>query len=344
MAKNISEKSGTVVPIGSGKRGPKPGAGRKLQAGAEAAAKANAMLGGPSKAEAANRGAPAPETVVTDAPNVDAPITAPSFGANEPDAGVFLREVNKIRRQMAEVEMKKLELKTVKGRLKDIRKLAAGVGLVMREVDEAIDALNTEHVDLIAREERRRLYFEWLGLPLGIQATLPGIAKPTDTETDQARWLKRGDIAGRLGEIRTVPEHCPPHCLQSWLHGWEAGQKVLMQGSVLTAGAFHADGTAKDAAELKPKADDDGKMVTFTEAHFMAGTDLEDANLKTLLPGHHEAFHNAENVVAVFGDKKRVLRERDDNEPSGFYQDTGEDDVPMSDPEPVAGSTAAEFS
>lgn len=333
MAKNIAEKSGTVMSINRAK----PGAGRKLKARTDAAQKADAMLSAPSRAETATRGGPAPETVDNGPlPDDGADLrTAPSFGANEPDQGVFLREVQKIRRQMEEVEKKKLELKNEKGKLKDIRKLAAGVGLVMREVDESIEALNTEHVDLIAREERRRLYFAWLGLPLGAQPDLPGMPKPTDTEADAARWHKRGDIAGRLGEERTIPEGCPPHCVQSWLHGWEAGQKFLMQGFI--------DMNSRRASASKSDPPADEKMVTFTEVHFQAGTELTEANLKTLLPGHKEAFHNAETVTAVFGDQKRVLKEKDENEPSGFYQDTGEDDAPVSDAEPVA-PTAAEFS
>lgn len=272
--------------------------------------------------------------------DVEAPaVTAPSFGANEPDAGVFLREVNKIRRQADEVEKKKLELKTEKGKLKDIRKLAAGVGLVMREVDEAIEALNTEHVDLIAREERRRLYFEWLGLPLGAQPNLPGIAKPTDTEADQMRWFKRGDIAGRLAEIRAVPEGCPGHGVQSFLKGWDAGHLVFMQGSPLTAGAFNADGSLKTEGPKAAAAEPSSTMLTLTEAHFQGGTELEDANLKTLLGGHKQAFHDAVSVVAVFGTKKRILKEPDGD---GVYIDTGETDVPLSDVEP-AQPAASEF-
>lgn len=327
MARNIKDTGPAVATTPRGRGRPKG------STAAAAAQKAADMIDAVGK----NPTAAAPQTD----PDL-APVTAPSFGANEPDAGVFLREVNKIRRQADEVEKKKLELKTEKGKLKDIRKLAAGVGLVMREVDEAIEALNTEHVDLIAREERRRLYFAWLGLPLGTQADLPGMPKATDTEADQFRWHKRGDIAGRLGEVRAVPEGCPPHCIQNFLQGWEHGQTVLMQGSVLTAGAFNPDGSIKSTPGPDMAHEAASTMVTFTEAHFQAGTDLESANLRTLLPGHHESFHNAESVVAVFGSKKRILREPDATIPGGYYVDDGSEDSPVSEAEPAA-PTAAEF-
>lgn len=341
MARQLNDTGDKVVSIH--KRGPKAQTTGKAKQAQAAAAKADAMLGAPSRAEAANRGAPTPETEPNpsaDIQDTSRPETAPSFGANEPDAGVFLREVQKIRRQMEEVEKVKLELKTSKGKLKDIRKLAAGAGLVMREVDESIEALNTEHVDLIAREERRRLYFAWLGLPIGAQTEIQGLPKATDTEVEQNRWRKRGDIAGRLAEMRAVPEGCPGHCIQAFLEGWDAGHTVFMQGSPLTAGAFNADGSLKSAAELKPQADDDGKLVAFTEAHFVAGTDLDDANLRTLMPGHHEAFHNAETVTAKFGGMVRILKEK--NGDGSTYVDTGEDDAEITEPVPVAPS-AAEF-
>lgn len=321
MAKNIAAGASNVRTLDPNRKA--NAAGRKLNQGAAAAAKAEDMLKAPA--------APPP---TEEPPQVNVEPRAPSFGANEPDAGVFLREVNKVRREMEKVEEAKLALKTAKGRLKDTRKLAAGVGLVMREMDEAIESLNTEHVDLIAREERRRLYFEWLGLPLGVQPSLPGMPAATDTEVEQGRWRKRGDIAGRLGQERKHPEGCPPHCIQAFLEGYDAGQEVLMRGSTLTRDAF--TGVKPTAAEQKAAPG----ILVLNEGAFAAGTILDDANLMTLMPDRREAFDAAERVVALFGTKKRILKEEG-------YLDTGEEDVEVTEPEPITQAdreaTAAEF-
>ena len=334
MAANIKDK---VVPIGSAKKGPKPGAGRKLAEAAASAAKADEIMGLPPKAAA-------PVDADTDIASQDTDLrTAPAFGANEPDVGVFLKHVNILSNHEEKLEAWKLDGKNLKKQKRSLRADAIAAGIIMGELDRALEDANTDQVDLDAREQRYLLYMEWLGKPINHQGQLPGLPVPTDTERTAMRWFNRGDVDGRMGRVRKAPEGCTGVDLQNYLKGWENGQRLLMQGSPLTAGAFNADGTPKTAAELKPMADDDGKMVTFTEAHFGAGTELDDANLKTLLPGHKEAFHNVENVIAVFGDKKRVLKEPDIASPGGFYIDTGEDDAPVSAPEPVA-SSAAEFS
>lgn len=328
MAKSISEggaSAGNVHQLS-----PKKGsAGRKA---ADAAKKAEEIMAGNSAPKAPEPPAPKPELG-------QLPVTAPSFGANEPDAGVFLQEIHGIRSVMGEVEQAKTALKNVKGKLKDRRKLAASKGLVMREVDEAIEALNTEHVDLIAREQRRKLYFEWLGLPLDTQASLPGMAPPTDTESDQARWRKRGDIAGRLAEERKLPEGCPGHCVQAYLEGWDAGHTVFMQGSPLTAGAFNADGSKKTESTAAVSAPPAGLLV-LNEGAFAAGTSLDDANLKTLMENRRADFDAAETVTAVFGALRRILKEPG-------YVDTGEPDVDLTEAEPLTQAdreaTAAEF-
>lgn len=338
MAKNIAEGGATVHRLNPRK----PGAGRKGAQAKAAADKANAMLGGPSVAEAQAKAGPAPEAN-DDVADAAAAQTAPSFGSNEPTVGVFLTHVNILVAHDAAGDELKLQLTEHRKKRKTLRLGAQEAGIVMGELDRAVKDSQTELVDLQAKLDRYLTYMDWLGHGLERQAQAPGIARATDTERDQMRWFKRGDADGRMGRPRAVPEGCPSIHVQDFLRGHEHGQGLLMQASPLTAAAFNADGSLKGAAELKPTAADDGKMVTFTEAHFQAGTDLEEANLKTLMPGHKEAFHNAENVVAVFGDKKRILKEPDASAPSGFYIDDGSDEAEITAPEPVA-PTAAEFS
>lgn len=339
MAKNISEGGATVHQLNPKKRN----AGSKTAAAKAAADKANAMLGGPSVAEAQAKAGPAPEIVDHDPVGVGDAQTAPSFGSNEPTVGVFLTHVNILVAHDAAGDELKLQLKEHRKKRKTLRLGAQEAGIVMGELDRAVTDSQTELVDLQAKLDRYLTYMDWLGHGLERQSSAPGVPKATDTERDAMRWFKRGDADGRMGKSREVPEGCPSIHVQDYLRGHEHGQGLLMQGSPLTAGAFNADGSLKTAAELKPAVQDDGKFVTFTEAHFQAGTDLDDANLKTLLRGHKEAFHNAENVVAIFGDKKRVLKELDPTAPGGFYIDDGSDEAEITAPEPVAPS-AAEFS
>lgn len=311
MAKNIAD-TGTVVDIKRGRGRPK-GGGPTPGKAAAAAKKAEEMIGG-VQAPAAPQGVQEDER------------RAPAFGSNEPDVGVFLKHVQVARKDAEEEEKLKSALKARRKVTKDNRQLAKAEGIVLGELDRAMKDADTEQVDLDARERRYALYMDWLGKPISYQAELPGMARPTDTEADQARWFKRGDQDGRLGKARTVPEGCPSIHVQDYLKGHEAGQMLLMKSSPLTAAAF-------DPAKAAKPAESDTGMVQFSEAHFQAGTDLEDANLKSLLPGHHEAFHNAVTVVAIFGQARRILKEPG-------YTDTGEADVEITEPEPVSGAEA----
>lgn len=258
--------------------------------------------------------------------------TAPGFGHNAPDAGVFLRHVQAIRRQQEKVEEAKLATKNERGKLKDIRKLAQADGLVMRELDDALEALAVEHVDLIAREQRRRLYFEWLGIPIDQQQELELHSKEGDAELDAKRWFKRGSTDGRLGRVREIPAGCPPEHIQDWLKGHDEGQEMLMRGLPLTKEGF---GDKAEALEQAPPEEPQPRILILNEGHFVAGTILEDANLSTLLEPHHEAFHGSDRVVAVYGTRRRILREPDASVPGGFYVDTGTEDAPISDVEIV---------
>ena len=253
--------------------------------------------------------------------------TAPAFGHNRADESLFLRHVRDIRAQQAVIGGVKATLKAENGKLKDIRTLAKSEGIVLRELDEAIEALETEHVDLIAREQRKRLYFQWLGLPIEQQTQ-------AFNRDEAGYWYNRGSVAGRLGEDRKVPEGVPPDRVQDWLKGWEAGQEALMRESPLTRDGFakpgeHAGATpAPGNAEASDAPRAAGGIFILKEDHFATDTGLEDASKATLLRDHLEAWEAAERVVAVFQGKRRILKE------PGF-EDTGEPNSETSDAEPL---------
>jgi hypothetical protein len=325
MAQNIN----TVLGVTPKKRGRPKGSGAAkgpIRKASEAAAKAEAMVGG-AWAKTGPMAAPEPQR-------------APAFGANQPDVSTVCQWAKRIRLKTEEVDKVKLAMKAARGALRDERKLAQADGMVMGELDEAIEALRTEHVDLLAREERRRFYFAALGLP--IVELGASVSETLTPGSDADRWFKRGDQAGRLGEKRDIPDGCPGEHVQDFLRGWEAGQDLLMRALPLTRGAY--DPAASDAAE--PVAEEEvpgiasrsASTLVLNEAAFIVGTDIMDANLKTmhalavaLVPMH-------ERVIALFGTKRRPIKEPDDTMPGGFYIDTGEPDVPLSDAESASAA------
>mgnify|MGYP000877274527 CR=1 FL=1 len=271
--------------------------------------------------------------------------TAPGLGHNAPDEGVFLRHLQAIRAHtegpLAEAKQR---LKDEKGKLKDIRQLAKADGLVLKELDEALEDAQTERVDLIAKEERRRLYRQWLGLPVGAQGELELDDRLPSIERERARWKSMGNVDGRLAKVRAAPEGCPPNMVQSYLEGWDAGQEALMRAGTLTSAAFKpaAPGSTAPAPALadtpapesKPaEVPANGTTLILREANFEEGIELEDANRKTIVSDEsRERFDAADTVVAVFGDKRRVLKEpAQGDEPA--YVDTGEPDALLSDVE-----------
>lgn len=264
----------------------------------------------------------------------DAADRAPGFGHNAPDASVFLRHVQLIRRQDEVIAEAKLKVKSENGKRKDLRKLAQADGLVMGQLDEALDDLELEHVDLIAREERRRLYHEWLNIPLTTQGDLPNTVS-LDPKNEAVRWFKRGDTDGRLDKVRSAPAGCPPEHHQDYFKGHDAGCNLRMQHTPLTAGAFDTNGSLKSANDPAPAAAPVGDkgILVLNEGHFEEGTLLEDANMITLLQQHHEAVLTSERVVALFGTKRRILKEPNDD--GTTYLDDGLQETAVTDPEPV---------
>ena len=310
MATNINE-AGNVISIKRG-RGRPAGTGKKRL---EAVARAEEIM--------ANAGSRSDDT-----------RRAPAFGSNEPDIGVFLKHVQILRAKETELEAAKLKVKAINKQKKDLRQAAKAEGLVLGELDRALKDADTEQVDLVAREQRYHLYMDWLGKPIGFQPSLDLAVKPEDEE---ARWFKRGDQDGRLGKDRTPPEGCPPDRIQAFLKGWEHGQDQLMRANPVTAPAF-----STEAPKSPPETAGNGwqpskQILTLHEQDFQAGIDIEDANRSTIFDDATlQAFDAAENVVAVFGKAKRVLKEPG-------YVDDGTDDCPITDTVPVAGIDAEEF-
>jgi hypothetical protein len=306
----------------SGKIKGKPG--RPPKNAQEAVRTADSMVGGAfakNGARGPSQGFGGSESSVGD-PGGDL-RTAPAFGHNEPTVGVFLKHVQAINAHALKIEEAKLKLKALKGQMKDLREAAKSEGVVLGELDRALKDSSTENVDLEARERRYLLYMEWLGKPLGVQ----GEIEPVQEVDDRVRWYKAGDQAGRLGKARDAyPEGIPPELKTDYCAGWDHGQTMLMKSSPLTSAAFKAPVmSAFDGVDRNPAA----AVLTLREEHFQAGIDLEDANRSTIFDDDILArFDAAANVIVVFGDRKRLLKEPG-------YVDDGSDDTPITDPQPI---------
>lgn len=313
----------------------------------EAAARADGIIAGTIKVGEKPAGAPPAD----DKAARKAADTAPGFGHNAPDEGVFLRHVHAIQQfKEGPLAAAKAKLKEENGKLKDLRQLAKADGLVLKELDEAVEDARTERVDLVAKEQRRRRYREWLGLPFD-QADLfeehegtPSLAR------EQLRWKALGNTDGRLGRTRAAPDDCPSNMESHYLAGWDEGQAALMKALPVTAGGFNADGSVKTAADQpesglrKEELDPTGRdgpapdnvvpmpaavaVVILGEADFVdVDGNLEEANRRTLAHDVlRERFDAAERVVAVFGAKRRILKEPG-------YVDDGLAETPLSDEE-----------
>lgn len=324
---------------GGGKRGRPSKA--DLEARRQAAAKAEGIMNGSVKVlDPKPSEAPADDKAAAKAAR-KAEAQAPGFGHNAPDESVFLRHVHAIQQfREGPLAAAKAKLKEENGKLKDLRQLAKADGLVLKELDEAVEDARTERVDLVAKEQRRRLYREWLGLPTE-QADLfeehegtPSLAR------DQLRWKALGNTQGRLGGLRAAPDDCPPNMEKHFLEGYDAGQAALMKALPMTAGAFNADGSMKVAedASTGQAASEGGTegadqapastapkpasaaVIVLGVADFDSDLTLEEANRRTLRTDElRERFDAADRVVAVFGAKRRILKEPgyvDDGEPS----------------------------
>lgn len=318
MAKDIDDNK--VVNI-------KRGRGRPPKNGAEAAAKAEAMIAATGKPKAPSaqfeRMDAAPQTDgAAPAPDMR---TAPAFGANEPDVGVFLKHVQVVRAQLEIIAKAKAEVKAANKVLKDKRQAAKAEGIVLGELDRAMADADTEQVDLVARERRYALYMDWLGKPIDFQADLALDTRQTP-EQEKAHWFKMGDQAGRLGKDRdSYPEGIAPEQKPNFISGWDHGQSFLMRTGSLTKDAFNQDGSLKEEA---PKAPAEAPAVLILkEEHFRSGTSLEDANRSTIFDDDMlSQFDAAERVVVLYGAQKRLLKEPG-------YVDDGGSETPVTEPQ-----------
>ncbi len=316
MARKISDTStDNVVDINSA---PKRSRGRPKGSANKAKAEAQRL------ADDLNRGLEGPQVAAED---VGETALGNSLGIGhnghpELTPGIFLRWVQRLNQHEDKGDALKLQLKAWRTERKLLRKEANGDGIVLGQMDEALDDIKTESVDILAREDRRRDYHAWLGIPFEHPQEMKDL---TDPDREAARWKRRGDQDGRLGKVREVPDGCPPECIAPYLSGHDEGTQVLMQRLPLTREGFDKDGAVKTTA---PAPTGDGGILILNEGHFAAGTALEDANLKTLLAEHHEAFMAADRVVALYGTRRRVLKEDD-------YLDDGEPDTDLTESEAV---------
>lgn len=335
---------------------------------------AKTMSGGASAPAKRGRGRP-PGSASKARPGASTD-TAPGLGHNAPDEGVFLAWVQRLRRHEEKIAEAKALVKVQTNIRKDLRKEAGSHGLVMGDLDEALEDLAKEKVDLEAREERRRLYRTWLGLPTGggqIEAPLAHAADPGGVKD---RWTKRANQAGRLGEDPPL-EGSPPELHQDIMAAWHAGQEVVMRASKLLGAGFTGDdrpvatpeevaaakaepepapapakgkakgkGKAAEAAAPPPEPSPAFASVLVLDGHAFPGVDeIDDCNRKVLAESKLPAWDAAETVLVIMGGKKRILKEPADGAREA-YEDTGEEDVPLSDveeagPEDLAAVEAA---
>lgn len=272
--------------------------------------------------------------------------TAPGLGHNQPTEGVFLAWVQRLRRHDEEVAKAAAALKVQRAIRKDLRKEAGSAGLVMGQLDEALEDLDKENADLAGAEERRRLYRQWLGLPVGGQ-TEAKLVHVSDPGYQRNLWLERANRAGRLGEDAPI-DGCPPELIPDVQAAWAAGQTALMEGSKLLGAGFTgpdrpaatvADAQAAKAAQApaeqpapapapEPAPVAQGGALVLDAAAFPGETDIDECNLAKLDESKREAWAAADTVVVIMDGKKRVLKEEG-------YEDTGEPDVPLSEVETV---------
>lgn len=322
---------------------------------------AKTMTGGASAPAKRGRGRPPGSgKSQQEAKSGSAAETAPGLGHNQPTEGVFLAWVQRLRRHDEEVAKAAAALKVQRAIRKDLRKEAGSAGLVMGQLDEALEDLDKENADLAGAEERRRLYRQWLGLPVGGQ-TEAKLVHVSDPGYQRQLWLDRANRAGRLGEDAPI-DGCPPELIPDVQAAWAEGQTALMEGSkLLGAGFTGPDRPAATVEDVKAakKADEaagdpwpsksgplenpvseaapapetaavpQGGALVLDGAAFPNIVDIDDCNLLALAESKREAWALADTVVVIMGGKKRVLKEEG-------YEDTGEPDVPLSEVEEVA--------
>lgn len=313
---------------------------------------AKTMTGGASAPAKRGRGRPPGSGKKDEGAGSASSDTAPGLGHNQPDEGVFLAWVQRLRRHDEKIAESKAATKVLTNIRKDIRKEAGAAGLVMGDLDEALEDLAKERADLASREERRRLYRTWLNLPVGGQQNLD-LTHAADPGAQKALWVSKANTAGRLGENCPI-DGCPPELIQDVEAAWRGGQTILMKASKLLGAAFAGDdrpaATATDAAAANgeeaqspapaPAPETFAQVLVLDGSAFPGMTDVDDCNLKTLLEAKRPAWAAAETVIVILAGKKRILKEPAADEAEA-YEDTGEDGVPLSEVEEAAPADIA---
>jgi len=364
MAQSINDPA-AKRPRGRPKKAPISGAPGERKEAADKAVAIIESTGKPQSQSAKAADAKAGKTH-TGPPAADKPApAAKGFGANMVTADVFLSHVHQLNRIEEELASAKLVVKEINGRKKDARQLAKADGIVLKEMDEAIENSKTDRVDHVAREERRRFYHEFLGIPL-VQGDLFELDPSIPTlDQDKLKWRAIGNTDGRAGRPCKAPDYCPPICLPEYEDGYKDGQKVAMQKSPLTAGAFNDDGSVKGEAkpddqvdtwvdpkdEAKPAADPpkaEAIVVFQNDAFLDTVKGPDDCSRATLaFADSRQRWDAAERVLVLFKDPetgtaaRRVLKApaKGVEGEAGYepaYEDLGEPDGVLTDAEPVA--------
>lgn len=130
-----------------------------------------------------------------------------------------VHEIVEIKREMAALNEKK----------KAIRKRVKARGVELGDLDEAVKMAEWDRDEVRAKFERRRLYAQWLGLPIGVQSDL--FKGMTADDKAAAEWEARGYTARLANGSESPPEDCPDECHKAYKRGWKkAGGEKLKEG------------------------------------------------------------------------------------------------------------------
>lgn len=176
----------------------------------------------------------------------------PGAGHNAPDDATILVYVGVYRRRLAVKKAADKEL----GR---VRKLMKNEGLVMKELDWAIKAMDDDPEVLAAELERRKRYATALNIPIGKQYDMfePSVTILSFSEL-QDKAHKSGRARGLLGENPDDQAYPLGHEHHTAHHeGWHAGQAELLVKIKPIEMSLNTDteAAAAKAAARKPAKD-----------------------------------------------------------------------------------------
>lgn len=145
-------------------------------------------------------------------------------------------------------DLKKQE-KAIRDKIKLQKKQAVDDGIVVRDLNWAVEQADRPVAEQIQEYNRRISYLRFLKSPVGTQATLiddfDGVTSMTDEQRAQF-WHDEGYQASATGKNRDVCTHDPnSEAGRKWMEGYQTNQDELAQGI--------KKGPKPEAAAAEPK-------------------------------------------------------------------------------------------